>query len=538
MKKLNILAAVALAALAAGACSVKETPVIDQTPSQEGKVVTLVATLGPKGGADVKALTDPGDGTLSSNWVVNEELLVHYISNDGVNDNDAYAKATVTSVTAGVATITVDLVSPKEGNSTIDIYYPYSQAFGDVDAYFDQKGTLADISANYDVCDGSGTMTVSGGTATLPTGVTMTRQYCIWKFSFTDGANDITSDITSLEVYDGLVGVPYTITPTTALDAIYVAMCATNDATIAIKATTASGTYTTNKSHVTLDAGKFYRSSSLKLTPDNSYRSYTSGAAFTDVAIGSATPITSGMTTWAGGTYVVANNVTINGDVTMTGDVNLILMDGVELEVIGCIFGGKDGEGYPNYAYSLNIYGQGMSSGKLTIRSNYANEYDFIGNNMEVHGGIISATNAIQAIETGGTFVMYHGFVTADGSIDGIIAMYNSGTAATIYGGTINASSSTNYGTAIHTTGGGLTISGGSVTATNTGANSGIEVNGNLTVSGGVVTATGGEGQTAINIIGGTISLSGVTMYEGDSPNPADEAASQTACTKRYVIIQ
>lgn len=527
------MAAIAMTAATFTACSNDELAT-KESPVQKNNVVTLTATLSPKGGdATTRALTENGN-KIESEWAVNEELLVGYTNS---SEEFVYAKATVTSVTAGVATITVNLVSPKEGNSPIDFHYPYSQANGVVDAYLDQKGTLADISANYDVCDGDGTLNVTGGVATLPTGVTMTRQYCIWKFTFSDGINDITNAITSLEVYDGLMNVPYTITPTTSLDAIYVAMCATDDATIAIKATTASGSYSTNKSHVTLAAGKFYRSSSLRLTPDNSYRSYTSGTAFNEVAIGSATPITSGMTTWASGTYVVDNDVTISGDVTMTGDVNLILKDGVELEVIGCIFGGKDG-GSPNFAYSLNIYGQGMSSGKLTIRSNYANEYDFIGNNMEVHGGVISATNASQAIETGGTFVMYHGTVTVDGSIDGIIAMYNSGTAATIYGGTINASSSSGYGTAIHTTGGGLTISGGSVTATNTGGNSGIEVNGDLTVSGGVVTATGGAGCTGINIIVGTIALTGVTMYEGDSSDPSTPAASQTACTKQYVIIK
>ena len=41
MKKLNILAAIAILAAAVSACSVKETPVIEETPSQEGKVVTL-----------------------------------------------------------------------------------------------------------------------------------------------------------------------------------------------------------------------------------------------------------------------------------------------------------------------------------------------------------------------------------------------------------------------------------------------------------------------------------------------------------------
>ena len=535
MKRINIyiwMAAIAMTAATLTACS-SDMSTEEPTPTSQDKIVTLTATLSPKNGdAMTRALTENGN-KIESEWTVNEELLVRYTNS---SDADVYVKAKVTSVNAGVATVSVPLTSPKEGNSTIDFHYPYSQAQGDVDAYSDQNGTLADISANYDVCDGSGTMTVSSGTATLPTNVTMTRQYCIWKFTFSDGTNDITNAITSLEVYDNPMSVPYTITPTSALNEIFVAMGAVDDATIIIKANTATTSYSTNKSHVTLQAGKYYRSPSLKLTPENSYRAYTSGTAFSDVAIpGGATTITSGTTTWAAGTYVVNSDVTISGSVTMTGDVNLILKDGYELVVNGCIFGGKDA-GNPNYAYSLNVYGQGMSTGKLTISSN--SDYDFVGNNMAVHGGVISASNAQQAIETGGTFVMYHGAVEASGSIDGIIAMENSSTAATIYGGTIIASSTSQYGTAIHTTGNGLTISGGTITATNTGANSGIEVNGNLTVNGGIITATGGESQKAINIIGGTISLTGVTMYEGDAANPNTPAASQTACTKRYVIIQ
>lgn len=538
MKNLYILAAIVLAALAAGACSVKENPVVDEILADKGKVVTLVATLGPKGGADTKALTDPGDGTLASAWAVNEEICVEYTDN---GDNFVDAKGIVTAVDGdGKATVTVNLVDPKDGNTDIYFHYPYSIAKGIKDLTTDQIGTLDDIAANFDDFDGDGTLNVTGGVATLPSDVTMTRNVSIWKLAFKVGDSDITNSITALNINIGDGAREYDVTPS-ALDAIYVALGNVLNTNVTITAATPSGNYSFTKDDVTLTPGFFYRST-VTLTAaaaSGTYREYSDRINFDNVFIpGGATTITSGTTTWAAGTYVVDNDVTISGDVTMTGNVNLILKDGVELEVIGCIFGGKDGEGYPNYAYSLNIYGQSMSTGKLTIRSNYANEYDFIGNNMEVHGGIISATNAFQAIETGGTFVIYHGTVTVDGSIDGIIAMENSGTAATIYGGTINASSSSEYGTSIHTTGGGLTISGGSVTATNTGNNSGIEVNGNLTVSGGVVTANGGADRTGINIIGGTISLTGVTMYEGDAANPATPAADQTACTKRYVIIQ
>ena len=257
--------ALALTTLSLTACSNDDSVAETQQPDGiKDNIVTLTATLLPKDGTATRALADPEDGTLTSEWAVDEDLLVGY---KDTNNEDAYAKGTVTSVDgSGNATITVPLTSPMEGESTIDFFYPYSSASGDVDAYFDQTGTLDDVSANYDQCQGSGTLTVSSGTPTLPTGVAMTRQNCIWKFTFTDGTNDITDQITSLEIDDGSGGgVPYTITPD-GLDAIYVSLYAVEDNTITITAQTATGVYRKVKSGITLENGKLYTSSDLALT--------------------------------------------------------------------------------------------------------------------------------------------------------------------------------------------------------------------------------------------------------------------------------
>ena len=66
---------------------------------------------------------------------------------------------------------------------------------------------------------------------------------------------------------------------------------------------------------------------------------------------------------------------------------------------------------------------------------------------------------------------------------------------------------------------------------------------GSLTVNGGKFVATGGakagSGTDGLGISdNSTITLSGVTMYEGDSADPATPAADQTQCTKRYAIIK
>ena len=145
------MAAIAMTAATFTACSNSDLAT-NEAPVQKSNIVTLTATLGPKGGdATTRALTDPGDGTISSAWAVNEELLVGYQKTD---DSYDYVKVKVSSVDgSGNAVITLDLVDPKD-DSAIDFNYPYSSAAVEKDYYYDQLGTLADISQNYDLCHG------------------------------------------------------------------------------------------------------------------------------------------------------------------------------------------------------------------------------------------------------------------------------------------------------------------------------------------------------------------------------------------------
>ena len=71
------MAAATMMVAALGACSNDDLAAIE-TPIQKGKVVTLTATLSPKGGDGVtRALTDNGT-TIGSAWAVNEEICVEY----------------------------------------------------------------------------------------------------------------------------------------------------------------------------------------------------------------------------------------------------------------------------------------------------------------------------------------------------------------------------------------------------------------------------------------------------------------------------
>ena len=111
------MAAATMMAATLGACSNDDLTAIE-TPIQKGNVVTLTATLSPKDGdGTTRALSDPGDGTLHSTWAVNEEICVEYTNAyDGFVD----AKGIITAVDGdGKATVSVNLVNPKDGNTDI-----------------------------------------------------------------------------------------------------------------------------------------------------------------------------------------------------------------------------------------------------------------------------------------------------------------------------------------------------------------------------------------------------------------------------------
>lgn len=255
------MAALALTAATLTACSNEEEAIVEEN-AQQDRVVTLVTTLSPMSGVTTRTTATETSGALALRWEVDDKVWVSYTNTSGTS---VEAQGTVTAVDgSGNATISVDLTNPKNGNSTIVFGFPYIRFHNSLDPRTGQIGTLADIVANYAASRGDGTLSVSGGTATLPTGVTMNPQMCIWKLSFTDGTNSITSSITSLTVSLGTDD--YVITPS-SLSNIYVAFYGSSSPrSVSIKAiTTPSNLYIKAKSGITLDAGKMYTTSNLAL---------------------------------------------------------------------------------------------------------------------------------------------------------------------------------------------------------------------------------------------------------------------------------
>lgn len=264
MKHIIWMAALALTAATWTACSNEDELTTAEQPAQS-HTFTVTTTLSPRNGdATRSTMADNGDGSISAAWEVGDQIWVRYTQ---TSDTQEETMATVTAVdpTTKAATISLTLTDPKNGGS-ISFGYPAGFFNDPKDLANDQTGTLDDINANFAAISGTEALTVSGSDVTLPT-VTMMPAMCIWKFSFTDGTDDITSAVTKLVVNFPANSMTYTVTPT-SLDNIYVAMYGDiiNGQPVSVIAQTDLGVYRKTAASVTLASGTTYTSTGLELT--------------------------------------------------------------------------------------------------------------------------------------------------------------------------------------------------------------------------------------------------------------------------------
>ncbi len=261
MKHIIGMAALALTAATLLACSNKD----ELKPAPQARTYTLTTTLSPKGGVETRSsMTDNGDGSISAAWEVGDQIWVLYTN---IGDAPEETMATVTAVdpSTKAATISLTLTNPKNGGS-ISFGYPAGFFNDPKDPCIAQTGTLDDINANFAAISGTETMFVFDSEVTLPD-VTMMPAMCIWKFSFTDGTDDITSAVTKLVVDFPVNSMTYTVTPT-SLDNIYVAMYGDiiNGQPVSVIAQTDLGVYRKTAASVSLASGTTYTSTGLELT--------------------------------------------------------------------------------------------------------------------------------------------------------------------------------------------------------------------------------------------------------------------------------
>lgn len=251
------MTALLLAAAVAGAC----------TKSQEKPVFTLTTMLSSQEDLLTRSImADTGSG-IATTWEVGDYVWVDYDDNGGLYSR-SQARGIVTAVDgSGNATVSVELTDPKNGGDIL-FGFPYKhwkEGKGLQEGV--QRGTLADINENFSAYGATGTLSVAGSSVSIPGGVDMWVDHCIWKLTFTDGSTDITNKINQLVISFGPDDA-YTIEPWYPyLDVIYVSMYPHYDFPVTISARTYPDTYSTSKASITLEEGKFY-SSHIVLTKD------------------------------------------------------------------------------------------------------------------------------------------------------------------------------------------------------------------------------------------------------------------------------
>ena len=239
------------------------------------------------------------------------------------------------------------------------------------------------------------------------------------------------------------------------------------------------------------------------------------GAALAETSIdeGDYTVMTTSTTNLTAGIYVVKEDVTITGNLTMEANTKIILCDGAELTVNGCIFGGAD---YGTAGtYDLNIYGQSAGTGKLKVVND---DINVVVKDINIHSGKIDVTTGgvQQGIEPNGTFNMYGGEVNVAGDQNAIMLF------------------------------GDINVLGGKLTAT---SNLGDAIAGshNATFSNCTIVASNTSGSLYNIAISAAITINiaaGITFYEDESANPSANVVGTTGpnaainCTKHYVEIK
>lgn len=257
MKQKNILFVAALAAVGAMSTACMNDTDIESTSLPTGKnIVMLTGSVSAKSSAATRSVD--ADGKTA--WKEGEKIALYYRQN---GDTWGTAAATVGTPSAdGTAPITAELVSPQDCN--VKLVYPASLATDDgqinnLKLLNNQKGTIEDISSNWDAATGEVAITVDGEKANFIQSIKLTNEVCICKFTLKDDkGNDV--ETSQLNISDGTN--TYVVKPADATKTLTVAMLpATTKFTF--EATVGEDVYENEKDGgaVTLEAGKRYASS-------------------------------------------------------------------------------------------------------------------------------------------------------------------------------------------------------------------------------------------------------------------------------------
>ena len=252
MKNIKYLGTLLLLAMA-WACSNDNEIVKPESVQPVSDGITFTATFGVKNGTS-RALSDPGDGTLTASWQQGEEIAI-------VFGDDKYT-ATVTEVDAdGSATVTATLPAGTPNNQPVIYIYPASAADGNGlrgDVLSSQDGTLATLSSTLDIATANGTLVVDGNKAQPNGTVTFENQFAICKLQFKDESDQAINDIKKVTITDLSTTEVITVTTPSAQPAVYVAMKPSNNS-MKFLVTRSNGDAYEKTSNAHMQAGMFYQ---------------------------------------------------------------------------------------------------------------------------------------------------------------------------------------------------------------------------------------------------------------------------------------
>lgn len=167
-------------------------------------VVTVKTTVSLDDGASTRALTiDETNKKVEKYFKVGDQIKVIYSNGTpGVSDvaNSLELVAGDISADGKTATFTVTLTNPEDGGS-VEYVYPHQAYNFPLDTH--QDGTKESLESKFDIARLTGTMTVSGGTVTLPN-LALKNEMAILaiKLKNSNGSSDITNTIKQIIIYD------------------------------------------------------------------------------------------------------------------------------------------------------------------------------------------------------------------------------------------------------------------------------------------------------------------------------------------------
>ena len=535
MKKFLSMAALALVGAMIAACSSSSDEIIDKQPENPTmpKVYTMTVTASKADNATTRALSLDGT-TLNATWAKGEKVDVYTVTSGAtITDPSVYTKVGTLTASADGATATLTGTVTFSGKPTLELYYG-SPSW----TYEGQKGTLEDISANFDYAMVRLTLSkydITDGVITPTTSpLSFTNQQAIVKFTLKDADGDpisvrsLTFKKTGTKYFNLNYNVnttattndeSFTVERDEAASEFFVAFRPIYDFGLRLETADADRDYYYERTNVAFDGGKYYEVTvKMKQRVDLSKLDHNLTAINGDVITG--TLANNVKISIADGATVTLSDATINGvhvdeayewaGITCLGDAT------IKLEGTNKVKGFN--KSYPGIFVpankTLTIQGDGsLDASQNGGAAGIGCGPKEAGGNIMIEGGNITATGCGGSGIGGsgervcGNITITGGTITATGTRDGP----TSGGAGIggcgniiISGGSITASgdNGAGIGSNLYKGCGNITISGGTIVAsgdTGIGSRSGAETAcGDITISGGTIQAKGSESGAAI----------------------------------------